>query len=287
MGNNENQDANEEQQKIIDEIVAEEGGQKEEVKVNEGEESKETKSEGENQEGEKSDDDGLSHLDEEVDKLIPKEEAKEEKKEEKIGDQPVPLAKHLKQLHSRDEKIAELEQELAKVKQGKNETDPEYSTRLSALAEKIGVDNESLVELLALAKNDASAEFNDKLKSIEPLILSVRQEKETQAFNKDFDTKLLDLVKEEHGAENVDKVKKALERLAFTPAYAKVPIEMIYKGLDLFRAKKAPKTSPEGSGGGGNNVTKVIDFSKVTDDDIDAMDEKTFETYRKWLRKNA
>lgn len=284
MENNETQDANEEQQKIIDEIVAEEGGQKEEVKVNEGEESEETKSEGENQEGDKSDDDGLSHLDEEVDKLIPKEE---EKKEEKIGDQPVPLAKHLKQLHNRDEKISELEAELAKVKQGKNETDPEYSERVSALAEKIGVDSESLTELLALAKNDASAEFNNKLKSIEPLILSVQQEKETQVFNKEFETKLLDLVKEEHGAENVDKVKKSLERLAFTSAYAKVPLEMIYKGLDLFRAKKAPKTSPEGSGGGGNNITKVVDFSKITEDDIDGMDEKTFEAYGKWLRKNG
>ncbi len=284
MGNNETQDANKEQQKIIDEIVAEEGGQKEEVKVNEGEESEEAKSEGENQEGDKSDDDGLSHLDEEVDKLIPKEE---EKKEEKIGDQPVPLAKHLKQLHSRDEKISELEQELAKVKQGKNETDPEYSERVSALAEKIGVDSESLTELLSLAKNDASAEFNNKLKSLEPLILSVQQEKETQVFNKEFETKLLDLVKEEHGAENVDKVKKSLERLAFTPAYSKVPLEMIYKGLDLFRAKKAPKTSPEGSGGGGNNITKVIDFSKITEDDIPGMDEKTFEAYSKWLHKNG
>lgn len=298
------EDANDEQKAILEDmaekgdavIKSDDKGDDEDEKGGEDKDDKggkETKK-AKDKEG---DDDDLSNLDDEIDKELSKEKKEddededEEDDEDEDDDEPkgrkptsVPMWKHLKVVRNYKKKLREAQISSASD-DGDSEIGEELQKEIDAISEETGIQPDAMKKILSMAQKVGNAPLVAKIKELEGMAKQVKEAKEDAEFEKEFDSNVKDSVINEHGEEALPKIKKALQRLAFTSQYAQVPLAVIYNGIGAFRGKKGTGrgTLSEGKKGG-RKADQIIDFSRVTEADIDKMDDKTFNAYSAYLK---
>lgn len=164
--------------------------------------------------------------------------------------------------------------------------------RLTALAEKTGMDVDALKELGSIftpAPVTADPAIKQALDDI------ARQKQETAAqvevaqFSADFNKDILPLIKKEYGdkdgnvpPETVTKIKDAMAKIAYTPEYAKVPYAVIYRGQEEFRGVIPPASKgAEASRGGTTRLAETnaadkkdaVDWAKLESDPTYAISD--------------
>lgn len=206
----------------------------------------------------------------------------------------------------RDQKIADLEAELARYKngeqpeagKGEEETQAPDDESIKALAEKHGISEELAKDLIGEAAKRSGVlpkEVQEKLNAVDELRQKSEIEAEYVQYNADFENLIVPLMKAEYGekipAGVMTEVREKLKELAYTPEYAKVPYEVIYKGRGEFRELVAPEkkgaepgkvdTAPDsGEGKGQDNAN--LDLTKpLPDEDIKLLSEKDLDIYLK------
>ena len=296
------QGADEDQKKIIDEAL--DGGDEvvdkddkkddsedKEVKDKKKDEKKDSKKDDE-------DDDDLSNLDEEIDKITGKDDDKDDDDDDEDDDKKddkdlknkkdvIPLWKHQKQVNKLKKDLSDLQEQIKKQGVAKADVGDEFKEEIDSIAEETGLSTKAVEKMLSLGAKIGSAPLLQKIQSFEVVARKAQEAKEDADFDRQFQKDLEEKVVAEHGKERLAKVKEAMRRVAFTDQYSKVPLMVIYNGLDIFRGKKGTGrgTLSEGKKGGRDkNIS--MDFSKVTEDDITGMDSQTFEAYSKYLKAN-
>lgn len=298
------QGADEEQQKIIDEAL--DNGDDvidNDDKKKDEEDKDESKDDGAKKAVKKKkddkDDDDLSNLDEEIDKLIDEEKEEDEEEEEdddedddedlkKDKSKVIPLWKHQKTVKKLKKDLADIQEQIKKQGVAKADVGDEFKEEIDAIAEETGLSTKAVEKMLSLGAKIGSAPLLQKIQSFETVAKKAREATEDANFDKQFESKLKEKVIAEHGQEKLAKIRQAVHRIAFTQPYTNVPLEVIYNGFEFFRGKKGTGrgTLSEGKKGG-RDANIMTDFSKVTEDDIAGMDNKTFEEYSKYLKANS
>ena len=249
--------------------------------------------------GKDEDDDDLSNLDDDIDKELSKEKKEDDDEDELDDDEDddddgeakgrkptsVPIWKHLKVVRNYKKKLQEAQVKSVSDDIGDSEIGEELQKEIDALSEETGIQSDSMKKILTMAQKVGNAPLIAKIKELEGMAKQVKEAKEDADFEKEFDSKIKDSVVEEHGEDALPKIKKALQRLAFTSQYAQVPLAVIYNGIGAFRGKKGTGrgTLSEGKKGG-RKADQIIDFSRVSESDIDKMDDKTFNAYGAYLK---
>lgn len=151
---------------------------------------------------------------------------------------------------------------------------------IKSLADKYAVDENLVNDLVGLVssktKTDIPQDLKDKLDFVSSLYDEKKQEtgfeKEFSALEKDYP--------------EVKDNKDQLKELAFTDGYQNKSLFEIY-----FRSVKKDipikKKSAEPSRGGSQASVKSIDFSTVTEEDIEKMGSKEFEEYQNYLSSKS
>lgn len=172
----------------------------------------------------------------------------------------------------------------------------DLAKKAEALAEKHGITVELAQDLVSLAAQQAGQlppEIVEKLAAVDEYRNTQAIAAETAAFNTDFDTQILPLIRAEYGSDVspavIEQVREGLKEKAYTPEYAKVPYTTIYKGEDVFRGIVAtPKKGAEGARGGSTQAADLsatgdqIDLTKpLSDEQIRGLSDAQFDTYIK------
>ena len=219
----------------------------------------------------------------------------------------------LKIAEKREEKsqgrVAELEAELAALKKdgdkalkdGETPTEvaKDTETRLKAISEKSGIDMEVLKEIVDAVRPAAQVVIPPEIASALETIGKNKAESEAAVevanYNADFDRLILPLIQKEYGdkegkvpPETVTKIKDELAKIAYSPEYAKVPYETIYKGTDDFRgiippASKGAEISRGGSTAivehqNGQGAATAVDWEKLASDKTYAVDDEALKS---------
>lgn len=234
---------------------------------------------------------------EEAPKEEPKEEAPEEKeepkeaKEEKIDRKPAQIpawkakieekrwAKEKEEMETNfKSEISNLQKKVEELSSSKDMTKAEkaeIADEIEELAKEFGLDdaNKNLIkklEKVILGKIKLPEGLTEKVTELEREKEAIKQEK---AYNADFASEILPLVKAEHPNISDDKlseIKSKLMDLAFTEEYSKLSLKKIFRAeYDVFDLKESPKrVSGETGKSGQQRNTGTIDYDK--------MDESTF-----------
>jgi len=193
--------------------------------------------------------------------------------------------KFKKDLEAKDKAIADLQ---VALKDRKPDPDSEKTPELDATLDEIAKKHDLPVDFIkdlakVLAPKAAKTEMPAE---VTKLLEEQRVKEERHHFDDDFRKTILPLVKAEYpdiSDEKLAEVQEDLHNLAYTTKHGENSLAFIYKGDDDFRGLVQPKkvTAEEGkqfTGSGG----KVVNFESATDEDIAAMDLKTFAQYSNW-----
>ncbi len=171
------------------------------------------------------------------------------------------------------------------------------SKKIEAFAEKQGISAELAKGLLELAAENAGQlppEIAQDLKDVKAFRNEQAIATEAAAFSADFDKSIVPLIKAEYGddvsPDVIEGFREKLKELAYTPDFAKVPYDVLYKGNDQFRGVIPPKKKAAEGGRGGH--TQEADAAKggegdldlkepLSDDQIRSLSDKDFDTYEK------
>jgi hypothetical protein len=165
-------------------------------------------------------------------------ETQEPKKEESV---PVHVHKKVRD---------ELKQENRKLKEELQKLQSPSSRTVSDIAEKWGVEKETVEALVQAAKQESSAEIDAKYGDI------VKQQK-TEKVNKAFDDEFSKLVK---NYPDMESRKDAVKALAFTPQYKDSSLEEITQTVF---GSALSKNTVEEARGTSDSDSETIDFSKT------------------------
>jgi len=176
-----------------------------------------------------------------------------------------------------------------------NNAPSDNGEELEKLVEDIqenGLGKEQIAKLVSLVKgkDDLSPKISGLIEDINHMKESEKDKIEELEFNTDFDKDIAGLVKAEYpdiSDDNLTKIKEKLHDLAYTEEYAKVPLKIIYKGLDDFREMFPKKAkSAEGSRGGENRQTDALDFENMTEEQLAKLSDADTDKYLEWVEKN-
>ncbi len=219
--------------------------------------------------------------------------------------QPVPSRK-AKPIANLLAKNHELEQQLeaerkakadleTKITQLSNQPASSQATAdVKALAEKYGMDENILADIVAAARNGIKPELP---KEVQDLIAKQQEQSFIDAEMAGFDQDLGRLQKtfKDDTALSDPKVKDRLLELAYSTEkapdgepYHQKPLHELY--FNFVKPEIEPgKPSAEPSQSGSQQQTKVLDFQDIFDRDdpkeIEDMDVQTFRAYSKWLNE--
>jgi hypothetical protein len=219
------------------------------------------------------------------------EEEKKPKAPLKRTSKFVPVKKFNELRHANQDlqrKIAEMQQA---TKQ--NDTQPtkqeqkKVFDKASEFAEKLGLEEEAVKEfaeyILGMAQSGEKVlpdDIKEKLDTLGKITSEYEQTRQQQQEDADFEAGFEKLLDER--PELADR-KKEFKRLAFTEGYENTPLEVL---ADHFVMKnKIVKTAEPSKRGGGK--TKVLDFSNMTEEELDKLDGEDFENYRKFIMKQS
>lgn len=261
-----------ESQEILDEIAEEEG----ETKVEETKVETETPDKPEEE---------LKEPEEETPKEPEKESEDDSKPVEKI-ERPVramPIAKYQKKkdkwqadIAERDAKIAELEERATKAEANTPEA-KKIVSETKALSEKYNVDEDLLSDLTGvITKNIGRTD-----PKIDALLAREEQAKQDNAFDDEVKTLLDDNSLSDDDREGIKSSKKEIKELAFTEENKNSSVYEIFfrKIKPTMTGKKSAEVSKGGTKG------DLVDYDKVTEDDIDKMSGKEFDKYSEYMEK--
>lgn len=158
----------------------------------------------------------------------------------------------------------ELEERIRELsEQNKGKTEAEKSEGIKEFAEKYGIDESFVSDLLKLAKpNVSTAEFQEELKALKE---EKEWQKQYQEFDKEFTDKVEPILIEDNIPEKKrPKLKSLMRELAFTERFASWPADDIYtflkaKGqLDDFMPKEGKKSAESSRGGARGKESESI-----------------------------
>lgn len=180
------------------------------------------------------------------------------------------------------------------------QSDEKLNEQVNSLAEKHNLDPElvkSIVELGRANSNVLPPEVQAliaKSQDIDTIKASYEVQAEEQAFNSSFDEHVVPLIKAEYGEDvgkdTIDAIRESMKETAYTEEFQGTPYSVIYKGVDTFRGYSRPAAQTAEPGRGGTehvnqHTASEVDFSTVSQEDIDKMDGETFDKYSDWLGK--
>lgn len=292
----------EETQEIIDEIKKEEEPEKDpadkDLDKPKEEEEPEDKPKDENPKDE----------DEGKDPDEGKDEADKDKKEDKkepprSKSKLLPNWIHEKAIREKNEEIDSLSKTIEELKSSNNDKPNEEISESDKDSLKAEIEEkfkdkdldpeiiESIVKIAIERGGKLPAEVQDKLKVIDDIREKSEIEAEETAFNSNFEEFVVPLIKAEYGEDiskdTIDVIREKTKEIAYTEEYKQTPYGVIYKGVDDFRKFERPKAGSESGKGGMNNSdtgkeTDEMDFSNVSEEDIDKMDGPTFDKFSEW-----
>lgn len=187
---------------------------------------------------------------------------------------------------------AELEAKLAQL--SGQQPSAQNDNDIKSLAEKYGVDEQILADIVATARKGMTApELPQEVKElIKKQQDEARQEEELKRFDQDLNS-LKRTFKDEAPLTD-SKVREKLLELAYSTdkapdgePYFQKPLHELY--FSFVKPEVEPgRPSAEPSRGGSNAGTKILDFQEILDrddpKDIEAMDDATFDKYQTWLK---
>jgi len=280
-----------EQQKILDEIAADEA--KLAPKVEEVKETPKVEAEPVMQEEVKP----------EEKEEEPTEFADEDEEQEDVKDvrQPkfVRLEKHLK---LRD-KVKDLEAKLAGASSQvvKENLTPAEQTAITdevaAFAEANGYDAEQTKKLVMLAEEGAykklEEKFAGKFAQLETVAKQAQQEKDEVEQENIFSNQFKELGSElPQYKEHIQELEPVIKKLAFSKEFHLAPLSAIYTYLREVKGMKPTekRATVEGSNGGTAHNDVSVDFERIARDGdeqaIKSMDSKTFAEFKAFIKTN-
>ena len=191
----------------------------------------------------------------------------------------VPLAKYQEKKSEWKEEKTRLMEENQRLKaelEKRNSQPAAEDIRLSEIAQKWELDEELVKDLnQVFTKNSIP---DDVLQEINELREEKMISKQKEAIENQYIEELSNL---ENTFQDVDfsLVDKAkLKELAFSPAYSKTPLDVIFKAFKDDLIKPTPKKRVESSKPD-KNWTDTKDITQYTDDDIAKMSDEEFDKY--------
>jgi len=147
-----------------------------------------------------------------------------------------------KDLSEKDKKILELTQQL------QDKSKPDQMADIEKFVEKTGLDKETvtgLVDIISKQLPKPGAELDAETKKrLQAFEQSQVEQAEKQGFDKEFTDKVIPVLEKQGIPEDKrGRVKKLLEKMAFTTKFANTPLDVIFKGceeFDPFREKGKP-----------------------------------------------
>jgi len=231
---------------------------------------------------------------------VPAEQQKPPEGQPKPTERPtftMPVRKHTEQMETLKEKHAKELEEARK--QAREEalaearaaapTGQMSESKIKQYAEKYETDEESVKDLLALIREENATGIpapkpTETQKQTEAPVpqgpsateIAVAQKEVEVEFYRDVYPELL---RQNAPPEHIEKVKNRISELAFTPEYNTVLVKDIFaqRGSELgFVNRASAETSRGGSSAG------VVDYSRVTDEELNAMSPAEAEKYFAW-----
>jgi hypothetical protein len=197
------------------------------------------------------------------------------------------------QLETERKAKADLEAKLAAISE--KPATPQADSDIKALAEKHGLDETVLADIVAAARNGFKAP--ELPKEVQDLIAKQQEQTRLDAELKGFNDDLGRLQKtfKDDAQLSDPKVREKLLELAYSTdkapdgePYFQKPLHELY--FSFIKPEVEPgKPSAEPSKGGSNAGTKILDFQDILDrddpKDIETMDDATFKKYGAWLKE--
>jgi len=232
-------------------------------------------------------------VEEEEDKS--KDEESEEEEESEDEEKPkqrnynVPLKKLTKQKQKYEDMLAERDKEIEELKTKpveKPEQKLEANDAMKKFAEEKGLDIGVVEGLVGLAKGDEKKLDVDTQKLIDDMKSKQIVLEEESQFNKYYDDNIvkivLDIAPEADGKKLLE-VKQLVKKLSYSDKYIKYEIEdvvnlnktEINKILEVTKGRKSVETNRAGN----SNHDKVVDYNKLSGEDIMAMSDEEFDKY--------
>lgn len=154
---------------------------------------------------------------------------------------------------------------------------------IQALAEETGLDEKVLKKIINLRPTqsiptDLTEKLAKDIAEVNELKESLLDNKSELDFNNDFTNDVLPLIKSEYGDisdSDLAILKKRMKNAATMEDYVGTNLALLYKGLDNFRPKVGKK-SAEPTDGGKARSDGTMDYSNVSDDQVE-----------KWTNSNA
>ncbi|MEW6126733.1 MAG: hypothetical protein AB1757_06820 [Acidobacteriota bacterium] len=211
--------------------------------------------------------------------------------EGKFTKKPKPIADLLSKNHDLKTENDQLKEQIKKLSE--QPASVQADDKIKALAEKYGLDEEILADIVATARDGLNPELP---KEVQELLEERKAEKEQQEELKAFNARVDSLAKTFPDEQFTDpKVREKLLALAYSTEkapdgepYFQKELSELYFGF--IKPEIEPGKSSAESSQGGTQATEVIDFEEIynRDDpkDIDNMDSATFEKYNAWVREH-
>lgn len=185
-------------------------------------------------------------------------------------------------------KAKELETKIQELSQRPATAAP---AKVKALAEKYGLPEEFVTEMVEAARDGVKPELPKEVTDmIAENQAAKQQEAEQTAFNKRVDGLAAslkdDLLKKPEVREKLQKLAYSTDKAPDGEPYYQKELAELYFGFVKPEVEPG-KPSAESSRGGSKASDKVMDFQAIFDRDdpteVEAMDQKTFQAYSKWM----
>jgi hypothetical protein len=171
-------------------------------------------------------------------------------------------------------------------KQEDNQAPVAIDDKIKQVADEFGVDENVLAKIVDLAKPDIPQEFKEAVNELNAIKQERLAQQEELGFEKEFSA-ILPIIENEFGqldSSQLSEIKTKLKDIAFQEQFAKTPLSVIFKGFDDFRNTKVIKRTMEQSRPA-SNTESDIDFSSMTDEDLQKADRETQAKYFEWSDK--
>lgn len=201
----------------------------------------------------------------------------------------MPVSKHQAEKKKWQEKEKEYQKQLDELKKNSQNKEEKSESKVLASKEEIeqyadskGLTYEATEALFEIAER----KIQERLKPLENHFKETEILTHKQQVEKEFINNIMPLIQRDFpNADNkfIETVKQNISELAFSARYNQYPLEDIYavRKSDL---EYQNKYSVESSGGVGKRDT--IDYSKVSDTDIEKMSSAEYKRYSDYMAKN-
>lgn len=242
------------------------------------------------EEEESEEDDEESSEANESDDEAEEDESEDEDEEEEESDKKIPRTVPYSKLKSKENKIKQLQKEIADLKtakaEAKDEGDKDEVARVQKeiedtakkLGEELGMDDKAIAKILEAGiklsskKTELPKEIQDKLKAFDELLKQSEDQKESAHFEKEWNQ--FDIKKQYPNATKaaILEARKLMDDLSHSKDFHKYELDYIFfKNKSKFETilKMAPKSK---SGEGSKRIGKEKSFDNSTEEDDDLID---------------